>query len=128
MNTRSQAGQLATYFVVFLPFFIALSAPGILLATVLARRWRGTVKWRPSEYAFIVPLILVWFFLFAGAGGKTWANLALEPFLVGFTAVLYVCVRRCSDRGRLGCAIAMTVCTLAVVGITLSVPMIPCSE
>jgi hypothetical protein len=128
MNTHGQTVQLATQFVVLLPFFVALSAPGILFATFLARRWRGAVKWKSSEYAFIVPLILVWYLLFYGAAGKTWANFALEPFLVGLTAIVYVCVRRYADSGCLGYVIAMTVCSLAVALITWCVPSIPCAE
>jgi hypothetical protein len=128
VTTHSQIGQLAIYFVVLLPFFVALSAPGILVASLFARRWRAIVKWKPLEYAFIVPLVLIWYSFFAETPGKTWANLALEPVLIGFAAIPYVCIRRFGDRGWHGYVIAMAVCSLAVALMTRYVPMIPCQE
>ena len=128
MTPRSQAGQVAVYFVVLLPFFIGLAAPGILLASLFARRWHDVIKWRPIEYGFMIPLVLIWFSFFAWAPGKTWANLAMEPFLVGLAAVPYVCIRRYSHRGWRGYMIAMAVCSLAVVLMTRIIPMIPSQE
>jgi hypothetical protein len=128
MTPHNQIGQLAVYFVTLLPLFVGLAAPGILLASLFARRWRVVVKWKPWEYAFIVPLVLIWFSLFAGAPGKTWYNLALEPLLIGLTAVPYVCIRRYCSRGWQGYFIAMAVCSLAVVLMTRTIPTIPCAE
>jgi hypothetical protein len=128
MAPHNQVGQVAVYFVVLLPFFVALSAPGILVASLCARRWSGVIKWRPFEYAFIVPLVLIWFSFFAWAPGKTWANFALEPLLIGFTAIPYVCIRRYGFRGWQGYVVAMAVCSLAVVLMTRAIPTIPCAE
>jgi hypothetical protein len=128
MTTHIQISQLAMYFVVLLPLLVGLSAPGIFLASLIARRWRGIVRWRLWEYALFVPLVLIWYSSFALSGGKTWANLALEPLLIGFAALPYVCIRRFGDRGWRGYVIAMAVCGLAVELIARYIPMIPCSE